>query len=221
MIKIFLLLISFPFTGSAQQKKQAVEKRWSISVSPGIVPVPGKPGSVQPGIEFFFNAQFSLLNEIGLQTAKNNDFDSTALNKKYFKYKAELRYYIGENTIRPYFGLQFTTAKRKFNVGKPNKYYELFQDDSIYTYDKASINSPIVTATVQFGISFRVVTDFYFDLSTGYGARFVDTEYTSLVNLQKNRNVGFFNIKPISSYRYTGKLTRSQFNLGLRFSYRF
>jgi hypothetical protein len=178
---------------------------------------------VQPGVEFYFTPRFSLLSEIGLQTNKKDNADSTALNKKYFKYKAEARYYIsdGDDRVNPYFGLQFTTASRRFDWAKEGRYYETFQDDSVYSFTKASINSPVKTATLQFGLSGRVVDAFYFELSFGYGIRFVNTTYPALENLEKIRNTGFFNIKPVSSYRYIGSLTRSQINLGVRISYRF
>ncbi len=210
------------FTPLLLYTQKETKEKWAVSVSPGIVPLPGKPLSLQPGVEFYFGPRFSLLNEISLQTEKNKDLDSTALNKKYFKYKAEIRFYVtrGEDAIKPYFGLQFTTAKRKFDVDRADRYYETFQDDSVYTYDKASINSPVQTGTLQLGLTSRVFKNFYFDIAIGYGVRLVHTEYTSLVNLQKIRNVGFFNIKPVSSYRYAGKLTRSQFNFGFRVLYR-
>ena len=224
MLRIFLLsvlLALFSLIGNAQQKKGKEKQQWAASLSLGNVPLPGIPISLQPGIEFFFTPQFSLFNEIGLQTGKNKNYDSTAINKKYFKYKAEFRFYLGKKVIRPYFGLQFTTAKRSFDVDKTDRYYETSQDDSVYTYNKASINSPVKTGTLQFGIAFRIVKEFYFDIAIGYGIRYSNTEYSSLVNRQKIRNIGFFNIKPISSYRYNGKITASQLNLGFRLLYRF
>jgi hypothetical protein len=211
------------FSCYAQPENKPEVKRWAVSLSPGTVPLPGNPFSLQPGVEFFFTPKISLLNEVSLQTEKNNDFDSAALNKRYFKYKAEARYYLSANTNRviPYFGLQFTTASRKFDIGKADRYYDTFQDDSVYTFTSASVNSPVQTLTGQFGLSARVIDNFYFETSFGYGVRFINTTYSAVENPAKIRNVGLFNIKPISSYRYEGKLTRTQLNLGFRVSYRF
>ncbi|HLF47578.1 MAG TPA: hypothetical protein VI548_14200 [Chitinophagaceae bacterium] len=218
-----VLVVCFYSIGNSQQEKETAKKHWAISFSPGIVPLPGDPLGLQPGAEFFFNPKISLLNEISLQTGKNKNLYSTALNKEYFKYKTEIRYYITkkEKVNKVYFGIQFTTAKRKFDVGKPDRYYETFQDDSIYTYNSASINSPVKTGTLQFGVTAKVFNDFYIDLGMGYGVRVINTEYTSLVNLKKISNVGIFHIRPISSYYYNGKLTRSQLNFGFRIYYRF
>ncbi|MGB3006929.1 MAG: hypothetical protein WBC06_10485 [Chitinophagaceae bacterium] len=209
---------------NAQSPHKTSFKRLAISFSPGTVPLPGNPLSLQPGIEFFFTPRISLLNEIGLQTMRNSDLDSTALNKRYFKYKAEARYYFFSNDkkgFNPYLGLQFTTANRKFDVGKTYRYYDTFQDDSVYSYSRASINSSVKTMVLQLGGTIRIFKNFYSELYIGYGARFVNTMYYSVENLQKIRNVGFFNIKPISSFRYIGKVTGTQLNLGFRISYRF
>ena len=215
-IIIYLLLSSALLFAQKEAKKH-----FAISFSPGIVPLPGGPLGLQPGVEFYFSPKFSLLNEISLQTGKNKDLDSTAINKRYFKYKAEIRFYFAKtkNAVKPYLGLQFSTAKRKFDVNKSDRYYEPSQDDSVYTYNKASINSPVETGTLQLGLSSKVFKDFYFNVEMGYGFRFINTEYSSVVNIQKIK-VGFLNIRPISSYRYIGKLTRSQFNLGVSFLYR-
>lgn len=129
-----LIVCCFSFT-NAQSPHKTSFKRFAISFSPGSVPFPGDPLSLQPGVEFFFTPRISLLNEIGLQTERNKDFDSTALNKRFFKYKAEARYYLsdGVRRVNTYFGLQFTAAKRKFDVGKTDRYYDTFQDDSVYS----------------------------------------------------------------------------------------
>ncbi|MGH2563789.1 MAG: hypothetical protein ACRDE5_04715, partial [Ginsengibacter sp.] len=187
------------------------------------VPLPGIPLSLQPGVEFFLFRRFSLLNEISLQTNKNKDLDSTALNKKYFKYKIELRYYLlpRKKVTTPYFAAQYSTASRKFDVDKKDEYYDTSQDDSVYTYSKAKINSPVQTVTLQFGLAIKASRHFYFDASIGFGIRLINTTYSSVENLQKIRNVRFINIKPIQSYRYQGYVTRLQLNSGFRISYRF
>ncbi|HKB43887.1 MAG TPA: hypothetical protein VKC90_05850 [Chitinophagaceae bacterium] len=221
MPKPILLIIYLLLSTALLFAQKETKKYLATSFSPGIVPVPGRPLSLRPGIEIYFSPKLSLFNEISLQTGKNKDFDSTAINKKYFRYKAEIRFYWAKvkNAIKPYLGLQFTGAKRKFDVNKSDRYYETFQDDSIYTYNKASINSPVKTGTLQLGLSSRVFKDFYLDTEIGFGFKFINTDYSSLVNLQKIK-AGFLNIKPISSYRYIGKLTRLQFNLGFCILYK-
>lgn len=226
MLRLFIFLFACSMasvSATAQSNKKAVKEKWLISLSIGNVPLPGTPISLQPGIEFFLSRRVSLFNEVSLQTRKNRNVDSTALNKKYFKYKIELRYYLstGMKMINPYFAAQFSTANRKFDVDKQDKYYETFQDDSVYSYTSAKINSPVQTGTLQFGVAIKTVGHFYFDAAIGYGFRLINTTYSSVENLQKIRNTGFFNVKPIASYRYQGKLNRPQVNLNFRVSYRF
>jgi hypothetical protein len=183
-----------------------------------VVPVP-----LLPGIEIFVTPRISVYNEIALQTEKNKDYDSTALNKKYFRYKAEARFYLndGIRRVTPYLGLQYTTAKRNFDVRKTWTYFDTFQDDSIYSYSKANINSPVQTITGQFGLAIRGYDNFYIDLSLGLGVRHINTTYTSVENLQKIRNRQLFNINLQSSYRFNGSISRAQINMGFRISYRF
>jgi hypothetical protein len=227
MLKHFILVLSFAglsFWGHAQDKKQEPLKPLVISFSPGIVPLPGNPLAINPGIEFFFTHRISLLNEIALQTGKNNNHDSTALNKRYFKYKAEARYYFfaqDKDIITTFLGVQFSHANRKFDIGKASEYYDRSQHDSIYAFTRASVSSPVNTLTLQIGGTARIANNFYFELSMGCGLRFINTTYSSLVNPKTIEDQGFINIRPLSSYRYTGKDTRWQLNLGVRVSYRF
>jgi|CXWL01.1.fsa_nt_gi hypothetical protein len=216
-----LSLISI--SAAAQEKNEAAIKRCLVSFSVGGVPIPGNPTSLLPGVEFYITPRVSVFNEVALQTQKNKDFDSTALNKKYFKYKAEARFYLFDKAKRvmPYLALQYTTAKRNFNVNKSWTYYDTFQDDSIYSYSRASINSPIQTITGQFGLAIRVYDNFYIDFSMGLGARHINTSYSLVENLQKIRNRQLFNINLNSSYRFNGSITRAQLNMGFRVSYRF
>jgi hypothetical protein len=173
-------------------------------------------------LEFYFIPKFSLLNEISFQTGKHNHSDSSALNKKFFKYKAELRFYLYEG-IRgtPYFALQFITARRSFDIGKKGKYYERNLNDSLFAFDKASVNSPYQALSIQFGATRRMAENFYFESSIGYGMRFVNTEYASIVNLKKVSDKALLRIRPLSTYRYIGRIARSQFNFGFRIFYCF
>lgn len=197
-------------------------KRFLISISAGNVPLPGTNTSLLPGAEVYILPRVSLYGEIALLTGKRS-LDSTAVNKKYFRYKAEIRYYLSkkEPVVKPFIGIQYTNATRSFNVNKTDIYYEQNQIDSIYKYDRAHVISPVKTLTLQVGTAIRIWRRVYGDVAVGYGFRFINTAYTDLVNLRKERRSGFLLIKPVSSYRYIGNMTRSQLNLNFRLSYRF
>ncbi len=222
LLSFFAIFLLTNFA-EAQENKQQGPRRFLVSASLGNVPLPGAPMSLLPGAEVYITERLSFYNEIALQLGKNDDFDSTAINKKYFRYKAELRYYLAadKRNFKPYVGAQFTSSRRSFDVDKTDRYYDTFQQDSAYSYSSASISSPVKTFTVQFGLAIKTYKNFYIDVAMGAGTRLINTTYTNVVNLQKINNTGFFNINPVSTYRYNGKLNRTQLNLAFRISYRF
>jgi hypothetical protein len=221
---IFTIILAGIFTTAiAQDKKPAPLSRLLISGSLGITPIPNNPLTILPGIEFYITERVSLFNEISLQTEKNKDFDSSSQNKKYFRYKAELRYYLtgDERNIKPYVAAQFTTARRSFDRNRQSSYFIPGSDDSVFQYNRANINSPVQTATVQVGLAMQVFRRCYFDVAGGFGARFTNTAYTNVVGLQKVSESEFFGKELAAAYRFPGRQTRIQINLNFRFSYRF
>lgn len=224
MKRTILLFIIFACSRqlTAQEKEKEEIHRFAPGISMGTVPVPGNPNSIQPSLEIFITKRISVLNEVGLQLEKDSDYDSTARNKRYFKYKAEARFYLGPLDVRgtPYVGLQFTTARRSFDIDRAGRFYEKGVEDSMYTYTKASVNSPVKTLSVQLGANIRCYDRFYIDVSGGVGYRFINTSYPRTENLAKVPQYEFLNIKPLSSYKYLGHITRTQLNFNVRLSYR-
>lgn len=220
------LFFSLAYVTMAQEgnkiSKEESARRWAVSFSAGIVPLPDNKGSINPGAEFYISPSFSVLSDIALQLDKNQDLDSTATNKKYVRYKAEFRFYIGKSHqwATPFLGLQFTKANRQFAVEKKGKYFEGDNKDSAFFYDRAHINSPFFTTTAQFGFTKEIANSIYFDFSAGYGFKFTNTTYSSAINLHKARNNDLINL-PKAAYRYTGHHTTSHFTLGFRLYYRF
>lgn len=221
---LFHLFFSLTITTLYGQKDSVSSiKRWNAGLSLGIVPIPPSAISIQPNIEFFISPKFSLLNEISLQLEKNDHADSAALNKKFFKYKAEFRYYFRRlKKGGLYAALQFATAKREFISGKPSYYYDAAYRDSIYSYDKAKVNSPFTTITAQFGGAFKLYGELHIDISLGSGYRIINTSYSETINLRKeSEDFRWILLRPMGSYRYAGMLTRPQLNFWTRLYYRF
>lgn len=221
--KLFLgvvFLASSAF-GAAQSDSSQVYKKWTLSISLGNTPIPPMSLSIQPGIEYFFTPRVSLFTEISLQTGKNRIADSAALNKRFLKYKAEIRYLLVKELkpVTPYFAFQLATARRNFEIGKPGLYYEK-KEDSVYRFDKVMVKSPYTTVTAQIGSNIRLYKELFMDISIGAGLRLVNTSYFSAINLQKDREPdGLFYIKPLSSYRYNGRVAKPQLNLWMRLFY--
>lgn len=221
---LFHFLFSLTLTILHAQKDTAMSlKRWNAGLSLEIVPIPPSAISLQPNIEFFISPKLSLLNEISLQLAKNDHADSAAFNKKFFKCKTETRYYFRRlKNGALYAALQFAMAKRQFIVGRSSYYYETGSRDSIYTFDRAKVNSPYSTITAQFGGVFKLYDELYIDISLGSGYRMIKTSYSETVNLKKeSEDAWWILIRPMGSYRYAGSLTRPQLNFWTRLNYRF
>jgi hypothetical protein len=211
------------FNGYSQEKISTAEKRWAGSFSTGFAPMPHAPIMLLPGMEFYITPKFSILFEYAFQTGKNNDYDSIALNKKFTKYKTELRFYPSSNKrrLRSFLGLQVSLADRSFNIGKSGSYFKPNPNDSVFTFNKASVKSPFRIIAFQFGISRRIVNDFYFESSIGLGIKHISTAYSSVENLQGDVFRGLFRIKPVSTYRYLGNFTRPYLGISYRFIYQF
>jgi hypothetical protein len=196
-------------------------KRWAGSFSTGFAPMPHAPISLLPGMEFFITKKISILFEYAFQTGRNNHYDSLAVNKKFTKYKTELRLYLTANKIKPFVGLQFAWAHRSFTVGKQSSYFKPNPNDSVFTFNKAFVKSPFQVVALQLGISRRIVKDFYFESSMGLGIKHVNTVYSLVENLQGERFTGLFRIKPVSTYRYLGKISRPYLGISYRLFYQF
>lgn len=226
MKNIFISCLCLPFISAVSAQNQAVAlprmHHWAASFSLGTVPLPDTRISIIPGVEYYFTSKFSILSDVTLQLDKNRNMDSTATNKKYMRIKTELRYYFDKSDkwVTPYLSVQFTKAKRSFDVEKSDKYFEKGKIDSAYFYNRASIKSPFVTTTLQMGLSKQIVENLYVDFSLGGGAKFSKTDYTNMSNLRKDKNRELLRL-PKSSYRYIGAITTLQLTMGFRLYYRF
>src|SRR6266404_4743186 len=183
----FLLFLYTSLLAQSEKKKvsaQSEKKKgtWTATLTGALIPI-SQPGlGIQPGVEYKFNDRFSLLAEITLRANKKNSKDSSELNKQYIRYKTEIRYHFTSKRKKSqqYAGLQLTRASRKF-INRGGFYYNGRQGNDVIFYDQASLNSPVVTASLQFGsiISYR---RFALDFFAGIGARFIHTTITDIVN---------------------------------------
>ena len=212
-LPFFVLLLTLSAT--------AQEHKFAISLTPALVETPVVRYGVQPGFEFFINERLSLLTEIAVGVG--GEKDPYYGNSKYLRIKPELRYALGETKLgfEPYTGLQFSYSYRKWDNLSGGSF---FDKDSVVNYDKASINSPILTTSIQFGtimpISDRVKIDFF----AGLGARFIFTDYSRLENPTKDSYLGprrVCSLAPAPAYSANGTVSRFHSNLGFRLLYRF
>jgi hypothetical protein len=219
---VFFILLYFFFYSSLAAQSEKKKGGWAATISGALIPI-SQPGlGIQPGAEYRFSDRVSVLAEITLPINRKNSKDSSELNKKYSRYKTEIRYsFFSKNKkSHPYAGLQLSRASRRF-VNQNSFYFKEKHGDSVYFYDKASINSPVTTASLQFGSIFTY-GKFGVDVFAGIGARFIHTTLTDIKNpVNGVRNRGGGGLSFTASYSYAGNITMFHLNGGIRLIWHF
>lgn len=219
----FLVSI-FPILLNAQ--KDLPDQKWAISFTPAVIPITGNwQVGIQPGILYQLSAHVSLSTAVTFQTGKNNNSDPSFMNKRYLRIKPEIRYFFSmSKEVREYIGLQFSYTMRKF-TSKYGYYYDHLPGDSVVYFDQATINSPIITASIQLGNLVAIGKSFMLDFFIGLGARSTNTEYKDVINpqvLQKIEHPGGWRVPlPIPSYYYREAQVRFHSNFGIGILYFF
>ncbi len=218
----FLIILFLLLSSSLYAQTDSAQKGWAVTLASALIPI-SQPGlGIQPGVEYRFNDRISLLAEITIPLYKKDSKDSSELDKKYLRYKTEIRYSFLTKSKKShqYAGFQVSRASRSFsNVN--GLYYKEKGGDSVYFYDKASINSPITTLSLQFG---SIISNgrFAVDVFAGIGARFIHTSLTDIVNpvsaVANSRTDG---VTFTPSYSYAGNITMFHLNGGVRFMWHF
>ena len=218
----FLIILFLFLSSSLYAQVDSIQKGWAVTLAAALIPI-SQPGlGIQPGVEYRFNDRISLLAEITIPVNKKDSKDSSELNKKYLRYKTEIRYSFLTKSKKSheYAAFQISRASRKFsNVN--GLYYKEKGVDSVYFYDKAFINSPVTTLSLQFG-SILSYGRFAVDIFAGIGARFIHTSVTDIVNpvsaASDSRRDG---VSFTPSYSYAGNITMFHLNGGVRVMWHF
>ncbi len=220
----FLFIISlFSFSSLAAQRRFATEEKLSASLTAAFISLPQFNMGIQPGIIYRFNDRFSLSTETTIRLGRKTDPDSNTINKQYFRVQPELRYFSKKNRKgrENYTGLRLSWASRKFE-DKNGFYMFNHQTDSGYSYNRAKINSPVMTVSLQAGTIFRLGHSMGLDFFMGMGARFITTHYTDVVNPVRSKQERAPDGPHFdASYSAEGSVTWFHFNTGFRFIYHF
>jgi hypothetical protein len=217
----FVVILFLVLSSSLFAQENSGQKGWAATLTVAAIPI-SQPGlGVQPGIEYRFNDRFSLLAEITIPLNKKNSKDSLELNKQYIRFKTEIRYSLFPKNKKSHYytGFQVSSSQRKFtNVA--GFYYDERHTDSVFYYDKASINSPVTTVSAQFG---TIVTKgrFAMDVFAGIGARFIHTTISNIENPVRSVIMSADGLRLTASYSYKGNITMFHFNGGIRFMWHF
>jgi hypothetical protein len=219
---ILLLLISTRLLAQEAKAEEKPEAKWFASLTGAVIPFPQWDIGIQPGIAYRINDRFSLLTEITIRVGNKNSPKSEAFNKKYFRVQPELRYNLsGKKKDRNmYAGLRLSYSLRKF-TDENGFYSNNNAGDEGFFYDKAAINSPVFTSSIQFGSLFSAGKKISIDAFAGAGARFINTAFANIINPISGVRVKEDGPSINASYSYEGSLIRLQLNAGLRLIYHF
>jgi hypothetical protein len=216
---IFPLCLFFCLLSKAQESK------WSVSFTPAVFMSSGFKYAFQPGIEYNFTDRLSLLTEVAFTTGRSKDLSYS--NSKFFRIKPELRYYSPQSKhgLRSYIGIQLSYVYRRWeNVSGGCYFDKKTYADSVTGYDKATINSPVLTSSIQTGTPFSFGDHFGMDIFMGMGVRMIFTRYSNVENATKDDYL-LPKCKiipaPDPAWSVNGTVKRFHCNFGLRFLYRF
>jgi hypothetical protein len=217
IISIFCILITALLSN-------AQESKWSVSFTPAIVQSPALHYGIQPGFQYAINDRLSLLTEIAFTLAEKKD--SSYLNSRYFRIKPELRYTLAASKrgLHTYAGIQLSYTYRKWSDQHGGGFFdkELY-NDSLISYSKADINSPMLTSSFQFGTLFSFGDHLSMDIFMGMGIRVIFSRYSDITNVSKKpylRPICKIVSAPDPAHWVYGIVTRFHSDFGFRLLYR-
>jgi hypothetical protein len=122
-------------------------------------------------------------------------------------------------------GIQASYAFRKWNEIDSGTYTQPNPGpDLTIDYTKASIKSPIFTASVQGGFLIPIYKKLHIDMFMGVGSRTIFTKYDNIENPVIDPSHRLWDrifAVAIPAHRTNGTVTRLHINLGTRLLYRF
>lgn len=223
-MRSFLVVILLIFSTSILAQKAEEEKKWSASITGAIIPLPEINVGIQPGLAYQFNDRYALSTEVTIRLGNKDDKNLEAINKQYFRVQPELRYYLKskKRKRKDYTGLRLSYASRKFEDITKGFYANKFPGNNGIFYDRAKINSPVFTTSIQYGTDLPINKNFSFDFFLGMGIRSIRTTYTDVINpIPGVRSRPADGPSLYASYSYNGKVLWFHFNSGFRFKWHF
>ena len=225
MGKLICSLSLLFITSSAGAQRIFSDGNWGATLAGAMVPLPTFTLGIQPGVLYKISGRVSLLTELTIPVVKNIGDNSGTTNQKYFRIQPEFRYHFPFNMRRNniYMGLRLSYAIRKFEDADGGFYSDVTPGfDEGYYFDKAQVNSPIMTSSLQVGTITNGNNKITTDVFWGFGVRYINTEYTDVVNpVSGIRNRPADGPLFYPSYSYNRAVTWLHVNGGFRLIYHF
>jgi hypothetical protein len=139
--------------------------------------------AIQPGMQHRLNSRFAIVGEFCIPVMGMTR-NSHVLDQKYSRLKGELKYYLHSTSRSPYISVESSYAFREFTVENCS-YHKGKEADSVYSYQRASVLSPIWTTNLKIGREYRFGPHFGLDIFWGMGFRNISTHYSNLKGVSK------------------------------------
>ena len=162
---------------NAQHGKKA------ITLAPALVAMPDWYLAIQPGMQFQLNQRFSVVGELCFPVIAIKR-EPNISNQEYFRLRGEFKYYFHPEHSSSYVSIESSYAFRSFTA-KDGSYFKGKEFDSVYTYQFASVRSPIWITDLRIGREYTLGPNLKLDVFAGMGFRNISTQYSQQKGIVK------------------------------------
>jgi len=200
----------------------AQDRKWAITLSPAMVQIPELYMAIQPGMQYRPNSRVAIVVEVcipALAIARN----PSITDQKYSRLKGELKYNLNSRSRSSYISIESSYAFREFTV-ENNAYFSGKNVDSVFSFQRASVSSPIWITNLKIGREYKLGPHFGLDIFAGMGFRNISTQYSDLKEVTRE---AYFrpncNVFPSSdpAWWYEANIYRFNATFGFRLMYQF
>lgn len=226
LIVIFTLTFLSTSLYSQKGSDSLLISQFNIKTSPLTIIDP-LTSAAQIALEYRHKQKFAIEVSYNIHTPNFTTSMKGKENEKLLKYKGEVKYFFQDEI---YMALEYGYINYAYDY-KDDYYTPNTQDDPttlevefpiVHSYESASFNKIAQVFDLKFGIEFnsRKYPRLMFDVFTGVGVRFVDVNYTNVVNplpvsvysTAIDRQVPAWDLN-------VGKTTRGNFTFGIKIGY--
>ena len=190
----------------------------AITLSPAVVSMPDWYLAIQPGMQVQLNRRFSVVSELCFPVIAIKREPGIS-NQEYFRMRGELKYYLHPERSSSYVSIESSYTFRNFTA-QDGSYFKGKEFDSVYTYQFASVHSPIWITDLRLGREYTLGPNFKLDLFAGMGFRNISTQYSQQKGLVKEVSTVQPYCTIYSAYNaawlYEANIFRFNATLGLR-----
>jgi hypothetical protein len=201
----------------------AQERKWAATISPAVVQMPELYMAIQPGMQYRPNSRVAVVVEVCIPVfAFANNTSIT--DRTYSRLKGELKYNLNSSPRSPYISIESSYAIREFTA-ENSAYFTGGRVDSMFSYQRASVSSPIWITNLKIGREYKLGPHFAVDFFAGLGFRNINTQYS---DIKEVTGPTYARLQPVCNspmsdpaWWYEANIYRFNATCGFRFMYQF